>query len=126
GRGGARSTPDGRAPIVRDVPPRHASAPGAAGPDDEPGSHHRGRAQDRLLPKTSPPGLGGAGDGAPAPRRRRRPPGTGLLRGGGNDRRVRGSTVGIEVRMKRYVLWVPVVLLATGCGYNRIQELDER
>ena len=28
--------------------------------------------------------------------------------------------------MKRYVLWVPVVLLATGCGYNRIQELDER
>lgn len=28
--------------------------------------------------------------------------------------------------MKRHVLWVPVVLLATGCGYNRIQELDER
>jgi LemA protein len=23
-------------------------------------------------------------------------------------------------------LWVPMVLLATGCGYNRIQELDER
>lgn len=28
--------------------------------------------------------------------------------------------------MKRHVFWVPVVLLATGCGYNRIQELDER
>jgi LemA protein len=27
--------------------------------------------------------------------------------------------------MKRW-LWVPMVLLATGCGYNRIQELDER
>ncbi|HEX6939581.1 MAG TPA: LemA family protein [Longimicrobiales bacterium] len=23
-------------------------------------------------------------------------------------------------------IWVPVALLATGCGYNRIQELDER
>jgi len=27
--------------------------------------------------------------------------------------------------MRRW-LWVPMVLLATGCGYNRIQELDER
>ncbi len=28
--------------------------------------------------------------------------------------------------MKRHVIWVAAVLLATGCGYNRIQELDER
>ena len=28
--------------------------------------------------------------------------------------------------MERHVLWIPVVLLATGCGYNRIQALDER
>lgn len=27
--------------------------------------------------------------------------------------------------IKRW-LWIPVLLLATGCGYNRIQELDER
>ncbi len=28
--------------------------------------------------------------------------------------------------MKKRLLWIPVVLLATGCGYNRIQALDER
>lgn len=28
--------------------------------------------------------------------------------------------------MRKRWLWVPLVVLATGCGYNRIQELDER
>ncbi|HEX7118758.1 MAG TPA: LemA family protein [Longimicrobiales bacterium] len=28
--------------------------------------------------------------------------------------------------MKARWIWAPVLLLATGCGYNRIQELDER
>lgn len=28
--------------------------------------------------------------------------------------------------MKIRWIWVPVLLLSTGCGYNRIQELDER
>jgi LemA protein len=28
--------------------------------------------------------------------------------------------------MKRHWLWLPLLALAAGCGYNRIQELDER
>ncbi|MGH7482655.1 MAG: LemA family protein [Longimicrobiales bacterium] len=27
--------------------------------------------------------------------------------------------------MKRHLIWVPVALLASGCGYNQIQQLDE-
>ena len=113
GRGGARPTADRRAPVVRDVSPGDASTPWAAGADETRKSSPRppgGSASPKPLLRS----------GARATARPLTPasptPGTRLLRGGGSDRRVRRSTVGIEVLMKRHVLWVPVVLLATGCG----------
>src|SRR5690606_1902463 len=126
GRSGGAAVAHGPA-LVHDLRPDRAPAGGEAGTRYDPRRTGRRRDAHGRGCGASPARLGGAAPAAHGERVAGRPTRHGLLPFRGTHRRLRRHPDPRRSRMNRTGLFIAAAaLLLTGCGYNRIQELDER
>src|SRR5690606_28363651 len=119
-----RGSADGDTAVARDVPARGAAAfrrggAGTHGGRDRGGYTARWRASGSA-PRRAP-STHGQDHAAPPPDRSA---GRAVSSRRGANRGVRGRPQGVT-RVKRTLVLLPLLFTLSGCGYNRIQQLDE-